>query len=1001
MLRRVARRLRATDPFSIRVWATALLPTAATLAILAACGDVLGPKAGNPAEVRVNGGSGQTGQVGQQLSGLLEVLVVDSKGRGVPNTAVDWAVTSGGGQIAPQGATTDDKGIARARWTLGPQAGQQAVRATVGELAPVTFVANATPGPVAAIAIVDGHLQSGQAGTPLPKPLVVRVTDFYQNPLQGVTIQWTVEAGGGQVSPATSTTDQNGLASTTWTLGPVPGQDQVTHARYAGVEPAIFRANAVSDKPTTIEIVSGNDQMAQIGQTLAQPLVVQVTDKNGHPVPGVPLTWTKSSEDTFLSVETTTDMLGRASATLRLGTSPTVRTVAVQVADLEPAVFTVRAFAPLEIGTTRSGLSAGAGTQSLYRANLTSNSSSLTVSTQGANGRVHMYVRHDAPPEPGAPGNACAATPDSGEATCTIDEPATGNWYILLVAQQTYQNVALRATVPFNLSIANAYITQSIQNWNGDVRLVANRDGILRVFVQSTVQGIPSPDVRVTLYHGPTQVATYDLSRSGTVPTSLQNVEASFANSWNVFVPGNLIQPGLRMRAELISNEPLDDDNPADNAFPSAGARDLTVWRVPPFRVTFIPVRQTAVPNQPVGDVNVGNAEQYLTVVREMFPFDEIDWQVAPPYDFGQVFVGNNDTNTWVALLTELTSKWNNENPGRHYYGVVKMTYVSGIAGFGNVGTTPVAVGWDLSTNRARIAAHEWGHNFGRIHVKCPNKEIKEIKNTDLQYPYTDGIIGQYGVRVGESVQASTIYPPSQRYDIMGYCTPAWISDYTYQRIMNFRDQVAGSFMAMGIPGGEDYGVAGDAGADAGADGVSRKEPVLSVWGREVNGELVLEPAFRVDGQPSLPEAPGPYALEGYDESGNRLFSISFAGTQVADAPGGAMLFSFNLPESMAPADRLARLRLIGPRGEVSRTSAGAATGTPPAPPAMQSRGGRAVGITWDATWYPMVMVRDATTGRVISFARGGDIELPDAPPELELVMSDGVRSWTRRYRVP
>jgi hypothetical protein len=40
-----------------------------------------------------------------------------------------------------------------------------------------------------------------------------------------------------------------------------------------------------------------------------------------------------------------------------------------------------------------------------------------------------------------------------------------------------------------------------------------------------------------------------------------------------------------------------------------------------------------------------------------------------------------------------------------------------------------------------------------------------------------------------------------------------------------------------------------------------------------------------------------------------------------------------------------------------------------------------------------MVMVRDASSGQVLSFARGGSALLPASTAQVELVSSDGVRS--------
>jgi hypothetical protein len=79
--------------------------------------------------------------------------------------------------------------------------------------------------------------------------------------------------------------------------------------------------------------------------------------------------------------------------------------------------------------------------------------------------------------------------------------------------------------------------------------------------------------------------------------------------------------------------------------------------------------------------------------------------------------------------------------------------------------------------------------------------------------------------------------------------------------------------------------------------------------------------------------------------------------------------------------------------------SAGAQLNVGAKPDSVEVRrvGGGRVGLRWNARALPMVMVRDAATGEVLSLARGGDVELPGIKGEVELVMSDGVRSRVKR----
>jgi len=69
---------------------------------------------------------------------------------------------------------------------------------------------------------VSGDGQAGAPGSTLPDPFVVRVRDQSNAPYEGVPVTFTVTAGGGSLDVETTTTDANGLARTTLTLGPTP-----------------------------------------------------------------------------------------------------------------------------------------------------------------------------------------------------------------------------------------------------------------------------------------------------------------------------------------------------------------------------------------------------------------------------------------------------------------------------------------------------------------------------------------------------------------------------------------------------------------------------------------------------------------------------------------------------------------------------------------------------------------------------------------------------------
>ena len=105
--------------------------------------------------------------------------------------------------------------------------------------------------------IVSGDLQEGRAGTPLEDPLVVELRDQQGNVLEGVVVTFSVQTGegrlGGRYTVERATTDADGRARSTLTLGPKAGPAAVEAAVF-GPAPVTFRAEGVGATPTLAAI---------------------------------------------------------------------------------------------------------------------------------------------------------------------------------------------------------------------------------------------------------------------------------------------------------------------------------------------------------------------------------------------------------------------------------------------------------------------------------------------------------------------------------------------------------------------------------------------------------------------------------------------------------------------------------------------------------------------------------------------------------------------------
>lgn len=523
------------------------------------------------------------------------------------------------------------------------------------------------------------------------------------------------------------------------------------------------------------------------------------------------------------------------------------------------------------------------------------------------------------------------------------------------------------ASAGLNLRIDGMYLTQSAQTYTGAVPLVKNRDGFLRVFVTATQSNLATPSVRVRFAASGITTKDTILSANGlSVPLSPN--EGSLSASWNMPVPGALIQPNLTVLAEVDPANTVAETNETDNRFPSTGTPlVLDVRPATIFAVRFVPILQTV--NGLQGDVTSANKASYLAAAMRMHPLIAYDADMRAPLSTDAPAVDASSSADWTQILSELKAKRAADPDGssRYYYGVVKPTYSSGIAGIGFVGS-PVAIGWDKS-GADQVAAHEWGHNWGRQHAPCGS-----AGNPDPNYPYANGAIGVFGF----DVAAQSIKPPTYS-DLMGYCNNEWISDYTYTAVMDYRG----------------------AHADVESAFAQAMQPCLLVWGRIVDGQPVLEPAFQVVTRPSLPAAPGPYSIEGRAADGSPVFRVSFAPDPVADDPAAGAQFAFAVPLQPDRAERLAAMHLVerGRRIATVRASAGAVAGA--APVQTTRLGGGRVGLRWDASAHPMILVRDPVTGEVLSFARGGRSEVVTDRGELDLQLSTGIRSRSMRLTVP
>jgi len=134
-------------------------------------------------------------------------------------------------------------------------------------------------------------------------------------------------------------TDANGQAQVTATANTIAGsyQVQVTSGSLTGVQFSLTNNPAA---PAALQIVSGNNQNTTVNTTFGSPLVVEVRDQYGNPVPNVNVTFTAPSSGASAlfggnsTITVTTDANGQASVNADANTTAGSYNVTASVGSL-------------------------------------------------------------------------------------------------------------------------------------------------------------------------------------------------------------------------------------------------------------------------------------------------------------------------------------------------------------------------------------------------------------------------------------------------------------------------------------------------------------------------------------------------------------------------------------------------------------------------------------------------------------------------------------------
>ena len=942
--------------------------------------------------------------VASSVNVLPRVTVTDQYGNAVEGVTVTFEVVGGDGAVEEPTTVSNAQGQASpGDWILGPVAGTQSMEASSEGLTTVRFDVTARADVPDSVDVVEMVATEGQVGDPIPG-LVVEVRDRFDNPVANTDLEARVVTGGGQVIPPEPTTDEAGRATLDWVLGPTAGTQRLE--LYADdARHAVLEVEAAAGDPAKLVAVEGQGQIAPASQDVPEPPAVRVTDEFGNPLEGLDVT--------FQVVEGGGSVAG----------SP-ARSDAEGIAGLQ------RWTLGPEAGDHRVEANLAGVASVTFHAEATEAVVRVLQVVQGQDQQGAAGFPVSEPPgvrlvdEDGTPvsGETVSFTVAEGNGSVTPDEvftdsqglaitqewvmgPSPGWNRVLIEAQGApSRTVSAFAEEGFQIEVVDAQVNQGSQTFPASLPLLEGRGGLARIFLQANQANDIAPRIRVEFFHGSGAVYSQVVEPpASATPTSIDPDDP--AASWNLTVPPELVGQDFGLRVHIDEEEDVTVVDRHLLTWPIDGSihRPATLTTAP-FRSTFVAIESTSLGT--LADLNPGNLDDYMSTTLDLFPIGDHDAIIRPDTFVSDAspLSGEDQGDGWRDLLQEiyaLRMADGSDDPSaleRYYHGILQRQSGPGIAGIAYVAQNPnssalAAVSHDAEGSRARVVAHEFGHNFGRWHAPCGGAGGID-NNWPTGIEYEQARIGT----TGYSIASGQLIPSTgNARDIMSYCAPVWSSDYTFSAVLNMREARPVGAPPMAAPGPATEG--------------------LLVWGSWSQSEGPrLRPAVALRSR-EVPVQAEDAVIRGLDAQGGVIFERSVEGLPVdhVEDPSLRQFTTFVAIDDDAQnaVDRIVLESPVGTAELTSGSTTGGAAGAPGQAPATQdpelqvervavagpegAPGATRLRVQWNADDFPLALLRDGPDGRVFGIIRTGDAIIPEpGTGTLTVHFSDGVRTVRR-----
>jgi hypothetical protein len=235
----------------------------------------------------------------------------------------------------------------------------------------------------------------------------------------------------------------------------------------------------------------------------------------------------------------------------------------------------------------------------------------------------------------------------------------------------------------------------------------------------------------------------------------------------------------------------------AISRYPASGAESFDAGNTGEvFRVKLVPVQYNADGSGRLPDTSAAQVELYRARMMALYPAKKVEITVRAPYAYSGGISASG--SGWSEVLQAIVRLRASDGAPKdvYYFGAFAPSSsfgtfcgggcVTGLSGLlmypsDSSGRASVGIGFTGAAS-ADTMAHEIGHAHGRSHANCGG-----ASGTDPSFPYSGANIGVYGY----DVNTKALVSPSKFTDMMGYCNPVWVSDYTFGALYTRMNYVA------------------------------------------------------------------------------------------------------------------------------------------------------------------------------------------------------------------